>query len=82
MEQEILFDTSNYSVLILKDKVPVESNGITLYFHYGIYNKGTDCMEGYSQFLPSAIEQCNVLSDNLDKLLPTRADLSVVTMEA
>ena len=84
MEQEILFDTNNYTVLKLKDKVPVESNGITLYFHYGILNKDTDCMEGYSQFLPSAIEQATMLSEGLDKLLSTEtvtAD-NVVTMGA
>ena len=84
MEQEILFDTNNYTVLKLKDKVPVESNGIKLYFHYGILNKDTDCMEGYSQFLPSAIEQATMLSEGLDKLLSTEtvtAD-NVVTMGA
>ena len=87
MEQEILFDTNNYTVLKLKDKVPVESNGITLYFHYGILNKDTDCMEGYSQFLPSAIEQATMLSEGLDRLLSEGSDVgdkmedNVVTLE-
>lgn len=66
---KILLDTLHYSAIELPESIPVEQSGITLYFHYGTYNKLTEKLEGYFQFLPSAIDQTLQLNEHLIILL-------------
>jgi len=68
--KEVLFTGSTYNVYLLEEKKPIEQNGVTLYFHYGILNTLTDRTEGYSQFLPAAIEQAQVLDEHLLEVTP------------
>ncbi|MGL1886296.1 MAG: hypothetical protein OCD76_07255 [Reichenbachiella sp.] len=66
---KILFDNTNYSVRLIDTPIPVENSGVTLYFHYETYNKVTDRVEGFSQFLPSAIDQAEALNYALEDTL-------------
>jgi len=65
---EVLFDTQHYSVVKLETQIPVEQNGVTLYFSYGVHNKATDLIEAHDQFLPSAMEKAAVLTDHINEL--------------
>lgn len=67
---EILYTKGTYQVRLLTESVPIEQSGVTLYFHYDVYNTQTDRAEGYSQFLPNAIDHANMLDQHLSELLP------------
>ena len=66
---QVLFDANQYEVRLLNDPIPVENHGVTLYFNYEVFNNVTGRTEGYSQFLPAAIEQANMLDETLQALM-------------
>jgi len=63
------YSNDNYEVNLLPEPVPVDNNGVTLYFNYEITNTLTDRSEGFPQFLPAAMEQADVLNEGLSKIL-------------
>jgi hypothetical protein len=65
----VLYSTNNYDVIELEESLPIEQSGMTLYFHYGTFNTTTNKIEGYSQFLPNAIDQAIALDEALTDLM-------------
>lgn len=71
---EVLLDTQFYQTQVLDESIPVDQNGATLFFHYGVFNKNTNKMESFSQFQPAAMEQTIGLNKALQELLSEEAE--------
>ena len=75
----VAYTNKNYMVVTL-DEPLLEEGFESTPQPYAMVNKDTRALEGYSSYLPGAIQIVNGLSEKLEELLPDKAD-NVVMLE-